>query len=163
MKPAYNSIATIKGAVNGGICSIQIAPREWLNAAPVVDFLTGKITTPITFITGKDWLNIEFIPQSHNYEENEKLSKSGKYFEIKFSGIINYADASLQQVLETMRYNQFIIKLIDRNKKIKIIGLPFSAMLPLLSNKSLNTSFGNQYTEFSFSLNSENAPPFYEI
>ena len=163
MKPAYASISNKTGAVNGGICSIKIAPRDWLSAAPVVDFISGKITTAITFISGKDWLSIEFIPQSYDYDETEKASKSGRFYEIKISGIINYCDADLQNVLETMRYNQFIMKVMDRDKKINIIGLQSAALIPLIARKNTNASSGTQYTNFSFTFETENAPPFYEV
>lgn len=164
MKPAYASINLLNGSHNGGICSIQVAPNNWVESFPDVDFNYGKIISPVVFIDGKDWLDIVFIPKSYDYEEVPKDSAAGTFFEIKISGIVNYSDADLQQIIHTLRYHHFILKVRDRNGNYKLVGniLPNSVIVET-TNKNTNTNYGQQFYNFIFSFTTEVSPPFYAV
>lgn len=164
MKPAYASINLLNGSHNGGICSIQVAPNNWVETFPDVDFNYGKIITPVAFLAGKDWLDIVFTPNSYDYEETEKASAAGRFFDIKISGTVNYSDADLQQIIHTLRYHHFILKVRDRNGNYKLIGniLPNSVIVEV-TNKNTNANNGQQFSNFNFSFTTEDAPPYYAV
>lgn len=164
MKPAYDSLNLLNGSHNGGICSIQVAPNNWVETFPDVDFNFGKIITPVIFIEGKDWLDIVFIPKSYDYEEVTKDSAAGTFYEIKISGIVNYSDAALQQIIHTLQYHHFILKIRDLNGNYKLVGniLPNSIILEI-SYKNTNANNGQQYYNFSFSFTTEELPPYYTV
>jgi hypothetical protein len=163
MKPAYSSVALKEGPHKGGIISIQIAAKEWLDDDIVIDFLTGKVTSAVTFLSTHNWLTLTFTPNSYEYDEKPKSNKSGSYYEVSAAGIINYVDAALQQVLETLRYNQLVCLLTDRNQQLKLIGNKNFGMIFTIEQKNANNQSGVQQVPVSFYLETEDAPPFYEV
>ncbi len=162
MKPVYSGVVLQTGNHNGGICVIEIAPKEWLQNDVVIDFDTAKILTPLVLTGTHSWLKLEFTPNSYDYDEKPKSGKSGTYYEVSAAGIINYSDAALQQALETIRYSQVVCKLTDRNKYIKLVGSKSFGMLLSITSTNTNKSNGEQTASLSFYLETEDAPPFYE-
>ena len=158
MKQAYNNISLTPGAHNKGLVSIKVAAKEWLSNTVLIDFATGAVSTAITFLTGKGWIDINFIPGSYTMDEIPKISKNGTAYEITIAGTINNNDVSIQQIIESIRYNELIIIATDKNGDRKITGNTLKAMLPSFINKTISSS---QQINASFSYESDTIPPFY--
>lgn len=163
MKPVYTNLSNTTGAHIAGICTLQVAPREWLNADPIIDFNTGKVLAAVTLKTGKAWLTLDLLQDSYDYNEKPKSSKSGMFYEISLSGTLNNFPAEVQQVLESIRYNEVVAIVKDRNKRTKLVGNTAFAMLLTYTNKNTNNQGGTQSITIDMVMESEAPAPFYEV
>lgn len=160
MKPEYSDIQYNKGPYAAGICSVMITPREWLQNDPVIDFATGRVLIVPTLKSNKFWMQLGFTPKSYFYDEPGKSAKSGPYYEIIVSGLLNDYNYSLQQVLQTLLYHEFVVVLRDRNHRRKIVGNT-SAGMKLAKNYTQKNSPSGQITEIILTMESEDPAPFY--
>lgn len=160
MKQAYSNISLATGIHNAGICNIKIAPREWVINLITVDFVTGFIKAPISFIAGKEWLKIDLIPNTVEHEEKPKISRAGHYYEKTFGGTSNNLSPELYKSITTLLEHEFIIlytnvrgekKLIGNNKVGNILQVTFTE-----ENKNNALSIG-----FSFTMDEENLSHYY--
>jgi hypothetical protein len=161
MKPVYGDINLQPGAHVGGLVQVLLAPIEWLNDDVLIDFDTRSVVAPAALKAGRNWLLIEFTPQSYDYIETDKDSGSGSYSEIALSGTINKYNEAVQQQLETMRYHQHVAILTDRNKRKKIVGNTDAGLRLLKVHEIKNNPNGKQSAELIFRLDSEEAAPYY--
>jgi hypothetical protein len=160
MKQVYDHIEAAEGAVAAGIISIKVAPREWI-ASIVTDTVTG-IVTAVNFISGKNWIIIEFTPASYDFDEKQKENKSGTYYDTKLSGILNTFSADVQLVLETLRYHEVIAAVKDRNRKTKLAGNTTTALRFSYSDKTENKGSGDQTVEVEMNAELEELSPFFQ-
>lgn len=150
------------GVLKSGIVTLQVAPREWIDTVIEVDFDSGKIKTAVSFITGKDWLTLAFASKSYDYNDTPKSNKSGAYREITAAGILNNYDADVQQVIDTLRYHELVVMLMDKNKRIRLIGNTEAGMA--FSAGDIIKNAANQDTvSVSLIMECEDHPPFYEV
>lgn len=163
MKQVYSQLKPVTGAYTVGICSIKIAPREWLTANPIIDFSTGKITTALSFLSGKDFIEISLLQDTYIYDEKPKLNKEGSYFELSISGILNDISAATQQILNTYRYHEMVVIFEDKQKRLRIGGSKDAGMLFQWNNKETSAAGGNQVVSISLDMQSEYPAPFYEL
>ena len=162
MKQVYENILLHEGSHIAGICKLQIAPREWLSSNIIIDFNTGKIKTAINFITGRNWLDIELTLPSFEFDEKPKSNKSGQYIELAVAGTINNFTASVQQVIETLRYSEFVVLLTDANNNMRLIGDAESGMV-LSPDHSVKNAVNEERLQLSFIMESETTAPIYEV
>src|SRR5881392_728476 len=113
MKQVYGNIAFTTGAQVAGICEIKIAPREWLASDPVIDFATGKILTDLALTDDKEFLILTLTQDSYEYNEKPKNNRGGSYYEVSCNGTINDLDSTTQQMLESLRYHEFVAIIKD--------------------------------------------------
>lgn len=162
MKPAYANLSLATGVRHAGICTIKIVPREWIVADPVVDFNTGKVLTALQLLNGHTWLTLEFAPTTYEYEEKPKSNKSGSYYEVTLSGIINKYTWDVHQVVETLRYHECVAQITDRYKKTKLVGDKESGLIVTVGNNVKNTQGGQQQVQIQLAMECEGLPPYYE-
>ncbi len=122
MKPAYSDIFLKPGAVNHGIVSVKVVPREWLSADPVIDFNTGKVIAAVSLAAGRSWILLDFAATTYKYDEKLKSTRPGSFYEISLSGSFNNYDSLIQQVTDSLRYHELVAIVMDRNKRIKLAG-----------------------------------------
>lgn len=163
MKPVYSNITIATGARLAGIFQIQIAPREWLTVNPIIDFSTGKVLTPLSFIAGKSLLTLTFTPDSYNYEEKPKSSKGGDFYEVNVTGTINTVNEDLHQVLETMKRHELVTLVKDRKKRTRLVGSMDAGMQMKINYRQNNTNGGNEIATIDLLQDVEDSPPFYEV
>lgn len=160
MKKIYRNIELKEGVHNGGICKIEIAPIEWLEERIDTDFATGAVFDAL-LTTGKDWIVVSLTPESYLFEERAKTGKAGQYYEIIVGGTTNELDPTIKQLLETLRYHQFIIKATDRDRRTRVIGNVDKGMKMSISGANKNTEGGGVINiAVDFAIDLEIMPPF---
>lgn len=162
MKAAYSNIRPARGVHEGGIIEVTIVPKEWISDIPVYDFKTGKVIEPLSLLPGKYFIVLTLTPESYEYDEKEKINKSGSYYEVSMSGTTNYLDASLQQVLESLRYHELVAIVTDKKRRKKLVGDKYAGMTLQISHKQTSAQGGTQSVNINLIMESEDLPPFYE-
>ncbi len=141
MKPAYDNINLTYGVHEGGICKIEIAPMEWLSEKLTIDFATGTVHPP-SLLEGKEWLVVTLTPDSYSYVSSPKIGKAGSYYETEIGGVANDIDKSILQVLQTLRYHQFVVKALDLKKRQRICGDIDTGMILQITDANTNENGG---------------------
>lgn len=163
MKPVYSNIDFTQGAHVGGITKIQVVPREWLNSGLVQDHNTGKILTAVDLLAGKAFIELNFTQDSYEFTEKPKASKPGDYFETNIAGLLNDLDPATYQVLETLRYSQFVVLATDRQQRMRICGNIDRGMSFSFGTKNANAQNGNLTVSVDLDMQTSTAAPFYEV
>ena len=161
MKNAYSKIKNVTGTVNAGLCKVLIAPREWLQYPIERDFNNGNVVIPIVLDSGREFYEIEFLPETYEFEEKTKTGKAGSYFDTSVQGIVNNITPELLQVLETLRYHEVVAILKDRQRRLKVVGNKDKALTFRVSNKEISNNGGNQVVAIEMFMESEQLAPFY--
>ena len=161
MKPVYSNIAIKTGVLNPGHYKVQLVPREWLATDPVVAFNTGTVLLPVTLLPGRQLLELEFTPESYDYDDKPKSNRGGPYHETTFTGLLNNLDVATLQVLNTMEYHQVVAILHDRQKRQRICGNSDAGMIFTFGQKIATSSNGTEIIQVSLSMESERPAPFY--
>ncbi len=160
MKEVFESIQLQVGSITTGLCQIKIVPRNWLENNIEFAFDTGIVST-ISLISGKSFLELEMVPESYEYNEKPKESKSGSYYEISISGLLNDYNSSIRQVIETFRYYEMVAIVVDRKKKQRVVGNKLSGLRFSFSDKKTNTSPAKDTLQIDLVQEFEQLPPFY--
>ena len=120
MRPVYENITLAPGANKPRLCSLLIAPIEWLQGDVVVDYNSGMILEPPVLNNG--WLELKLAPESYDYEEKPKSNRAGQYYEITIAGTANQITPEIQLVLNTLRFHQLVVRAKDKHGNIKYVG-----------------------------------------
>jgi hypothetical protein len=160
MKQVYNNINLQNGGLNNGLYKILVAPKEWISNSVDIDYRTGAVKTEVNFVAGKNFIELELIPNSYILEEKNKSSRNGQYYEISIVGTINKLTVDVRQTLETLKHHQLICIAFDKNKSKKIIGNTDNAMHLSFGNKTPNNSI---HTDISLMIECEETAPYYII
>lgn len=160
MKAIYSDLKYLQQLHSAGLVSMQITPREWLAADPVIDFETGRVLETIQLKPNRFWLSVQFTPASFSFAENPKDTKSGDYYEVSTGGLLNTFNYALQQVLETIRYSELVVTVKDKNKRRKIIGDTQAAM-ELKVTHTHQSEPGIEKVQLDLTYSAEGLPPYY--
>lgn len=158
MKPVYDNIKLKTGAQNSGICKIEIAPISSISIDIEPDVRTGEVKTPVA-LTGSLYL-LEFLKDSCKFKEPVKSSKAGDYYEISIIGTLSALDASVRNILETLRFEKLMVILTEPEKTKRIIGNKTHGME--LKYSTENNSSASQIVIELF-LSSATTAPYYVI
>lgn len=161
MKPAYNNLRPYTGAHVAGIVQIQVAPREWLTADPAIDFNTGKVPAAIVLQPGKQWVVLDLIADSYDYQEKPKVGKGGAFYDVSIGGTLNGLDAVMQQVLETLRHHELVVVLKDKQKRQKLVGNRTAGCLLQVAYREQSKNGGESVASIDLGIEVEERPPFY--
>ncbi len=160
MKAVYNNLLPATGTHIAGICKVWIAPKEWLVNRLYKIFSTNTITTTIVLQPGKQFIELNLLPDKYEFEELPKIGKQGEYFDISLQGLLNNIAAGTQQALITYRYHEFIVVFKDRRGRYRIAGNDDTGMQFQYSNKETSNGGGKQTVPISLAYQSEFAVPF---
>jgi hypothetical protein len=163
MKPVYSNITPARTVHIGGIFNLQVVPREWLQSAPVIDFNTNTVLTPVVLQEDREWLTLQLVEDSLSYGEKPKSNANGSYYEVSTGGLLNYHDAELLQLMETLRYHEFIVVTKDKRKQYRIVGGIDNGMILQFTHDEDEQNGGTSRSGFSFTMDLEKSPPYYVV
>lgn len=161
MKLIYGDIKPISGLHIAGICSVYVAPREWLAADPLADFDSGRILSAVQLKDNKFWIKIDLLQPTYDFEETPKTSKSGDYIETNLTGTLNYYNYELRQMLETLRRHDLVTMIQDQNKRRRFIGDTSTGMILSYSYKLKNGKDREESIQINLNAQTEDPAPFY--
>lgn len=161
MKRVYSNLTPKTGAQVAGICTIHVAPIEWLQRDPIIHFPTGEILLPVTLRPGKSWITLDFTQESYYFDQKPKSNKGGSFYEISVGGTTNDLDAATRQLLETLRYHQFAVRAMDRQKRHRLAGDSTAGMILQFTDKEGNNNGGTKVIMVDMMMESEATAPFY--
>lgn len=162
MKSIYANVSPVTGGHKGGVKQIKIVPIEWLASEIIVDFATGKVTSDVELIEGKDWLTVDLTADSYDFSENSKSNKGGTYYETSVAGTSNDMNPDVYQLLETLRFHQFVAIVIDRQQRSRIIGNIYAGMTMQVSNENKNNQGGTLTVSLQLYMQADAMAPFYD-
>lgn len=164
MKASYANLTLTQGLYAAGICEIQIVPREWLQDPYTVDFNTGKVIDQILLEADRNFITLEFTPESYEFDEKPKSNRGGSYFEVQVQGNINNITPELLVTLETIRYHEMVAILKDKQRRLKVVGNKDTGLVFRFANKEDTTRQGGlQICAIDMTMDSEKLSPFYDI
>lgn len=163
MKQVYSNITPSRNVHTGGIFNLQVVPREWVTNEIEIDFTTNTILTPLILEEGREWLTLQLVEDSLSYSEKPKSNAAGSYYEISTGGLLNYHDADLLQLLETLRYHEFIVLTKDKRKQYRLVGTITNGMILQITHDEDEQNGGTSRTGFSFAIDLEKLPPYYVV
>lgn len=147
-----------------GICFIKAVPREWLLYPIAADFNTGKIIDEILLIEDRDFIKIDLVPDTYEFDEKPKSNRGGAYYEVTLQGNLNNITPETLLSLETLRHHELVVIFKDRRGRFKVIGDQDSGMTLRFADKEDNTRQGGlQTVALDLTMDSEKAALFYEI
>ncbi|HVZ97978.1 MAG TPA: hypothetical protein VG847_13945 [Chitinophagaceae bacterium] len=161
MKQVYGDLIFQESIHSAGLWKVDITPREWLYADPVIDFATGTVLNAVTLKANKFWLRMQLTPASYDYSETPKNVKSGDYYEIALSGLLNTFNPPLQQIIETIRFSDIVAIVFDRNQRRKLFGNTNNGLKLTVTHSHKNTPAGVEQLAISLTGQSEILPPYY--
>lgn len=139
---------------------MQVAPREWLNTDPVIDFETGRVMQALELKSGKYWLSLQLTQGSYYFSAVPKTSKSGDYYEVSAGGLLNSCNYAIQQILETVRRSELIVTTDDKNLRRKIIGDTQTAM-KLAITHTIDNKTREEKLSLDLAFECKGLPPYY--
>jgi len=160
MKTVYADIAPATGLHNGGICSVYVIPREWLDADPVIDFETGRVLTALPLKPGRFWIRLDLVEETYKFNETPESSKSGPYTKTALAGNLNYYNYMLRQQLETLRRSQPVVMLTDLNQRRRLAGDTETGMIFSYAY-DLNNNPGEEKVSVNMMMETEDPAPYY--
>jgi len=164
MISSYANIKATSGLYAAGICQIKMVPREWLTEAWTVDFLTGKVISEILLEDDREFITLDLVPDSYEFEEKPKSNRGGSYFEVMVQGTLNNITPELLATLETVRYHEMVAILKDKQRRYKVVGNKEAGLIFRYSNKEDSTKQGGlQVCAIDMAMDSDKLNPFYEI
>lgn len=161
MKPIYGNIHSVTGQVTSGICSMKMIPREWLSEPLNIDFNTNTLLVEPVLKDGKQWIEISFVDPTIGFTEKPARVKAGTYYETTISGAVNNIDAVMIQSLETLRYSEYIVIVMDKQGRMRIIGNEDFGMTMQVSRTETNDQGGTQAVSIELTMENEFVSPFY--
>jgi hypothetical protein len=125
MSVELQSIESYCGQPNaGGLLQIFYAPITWIDTFPEGPDDNYDITDAVVFDIGKDWLSAKVVSESLRYREPQQDSKQGKYYNQVLEAIIPMWTAALSGEYNRMKHFRFILRVIDREGKERLLGSP---------------------------------------
>lgn len=106
----------------GGLCWIVFAKWEDVLYWPQVHPKTGVCSSPIQLIPGRTWYECQLVDKGRIFNENQKASGAGPYWEMQVNGYLAGNNTGLTLSAATMQYHQFVVMLKDRDSQIRFIG-----------------------------------------
>ncbi len=164
MKTSYANIKATQGLYAAGICQVKIVPREWLTDPWVADFATGIVVNEILLEEDREFITLELVPDSYEFEEKPKSNRGGSYFEVAIQGTLNNITPALLASLETVRYHEMVAILKDKQRRYKVVGNKDAGLVFRFGNKEdASKQGGIQMVSIDMTMDSDNLSPFYEI
>jgi len=164
MKPVYSNIEATQGLYAAGFCKIKLAAKEWISSVISPDFNTGKLTVPVTFFDGFNWLEFSAVPDTIEFSEKPKNNRGGSYYEVSLEADLNNIPPELLPVLESLRYHELVALVYDKRRRYKIIGNHETGLLFNFYNKEdASKQGGVQTVKITMEMDSEFAAIFYDI
>lgn len=161
--PALKNINSTLGDNTGGFIILEYWPIEWLAADIIVDPTTRSIITPVQFLPGRKPLQLKCQAESLKYNEEGKTGSSGPYYVTSLSGIANLDEKEKNLQLDTLRLHRLMVRLLDKNGRVKLIGTREYGMDLLHEIIVEQDAAGKSFFDLRLGYEAEHAAPFYEV
>ncbi|THU34231.1 hypothetical protein FAM09_24750 [Niastella caeni] len=106
----------------GGLCWIVFALWQDVDLWPQVDPLTGLAKTPIALKAGKTWYECQVVDKGRIFNETEKKSSAGHYWEMQVVGYLGGNNSSNTINADVMTFNDYVVMFKDRDGQIRFLG-----------------------------------------
>ena len=97
----------------GSIKAVSLAHKTWL---------TG--VNPVAFISGKDWEDVDFVPEQGQLQHNSRDTENGTVYTYQVWFLFNKQNAALFDAFKKYIGQTGILKVTDGNDVTSIIGTP---------------------------------------
>ena len=128
---------------------------------PAVDPLTGIIDSSVTLKPGTYLYTADAVDQLRGFEEDQKESIAGPYFDISVTATLRGSNAANILTLQKMIHHQWGLIVEDRNRVTRLIGNPDSGA-DFSQNYNSGTLSNSRKTEVSFKWQHPLTAPIYE-
>lgn len=106
----------------GGLCWIIYALWQDVDLWPQVDPLTSLAKTAIKLKAGKTWYECQVVDKGRIFNETEKRSTAGPYWDMQLTGYIGGNSTSNTVNADVMTFNDFVVMFKDRDGQIRFMG-----------------------------------------
>lgn len=106
----------------GGMCWIVFAVWQDVDLWPQIDPNTGLANTAIKLKGGKTWYECNVVDKGRIFQENEKKSSAGSYWDMQINGYVGGNNSSNTLNAAVMPFNQYVVMFKDRDGQIRFIG-----------------------------------------
>lgn len=106
----------------GGLCWIVFAKWQDVEFWPQTDPLTGLASTAIKLINGKTWYECNVVDKGRIFNETEKKSNAGPYWDMQITGYLGGNNTSNTLNADVMSFNDYVVMFKDRDGQIRFIG-----------------------------------------
>ncbi len=106
----------------GGVCSIRYCKKTDVLAFPDINPVTGIMDSALQLVEGGVFYYAELIDQTRGFQETQKDSNAGPYFEIKVNGSLRGSNGQNILSVQSMLHHEWIILVEDRNGYTRLIG-----------------------------------------
>jgi hypothetical protein len=107
---------------SSGVCSVFYFRHEDVETWPSVDPTSGIMLDAVQLKPGALLYFCEAIDSFKSFEEDEKESSAGNYFDISVKGALKGSNAANILALQTMAYHQWGLIVEDRNGVTRLVG-----------------------------------------
>lgn len=163
MKQVYSNFDLATGPHEGGICKVTFIPREWVAERVQPDFLTGIVTGPLELADSRNWIELNLVDETYDFQEKPKTSKNGDYFETSISGDSNILDSSMIQKLESIRNHEVIAIVMDKKKNMRIVGHNDKAMKFSYGIRETNNQAWYNKVSIELTIQMPTSSPYYSV
>ena len=126
--PSLSSIRTGYGGNIGGVKYFRLAPKDWIQHDFIVDKVFGQVTVQVNLIPGRFWLSGLCIEDSMGFSEESKPVAGGSLVKAELSGVVLKDSMNTNINITELRYFEFVIVIVDRNKVARIVGNKLQGM-----------------------------------
>lgn len=150
------SVTKVRRSNLGGLESIKVVPvSEISEITPVVN---GKVTCIL--IAGAQWRSIYTTAGSRKYDDQSGAAGRKSFRQMLISGRVPATNETILEQLNAYSSEGFVVKTKDNNGKQRLIGSPDEPMFFSYSDGSGNSPEEYNGSEFSFTRNLRESPPF---
>lgn len=106
----------------GGLCWVVYAIWQDVDQWPQIDPLTGLAKTAITLLPNKTWYECQVVDKGRIFNETQKRSTSGTYFEMQITGYLGGNSSSNTLNADVMLFHNYVVMFKDRDGQIRFLG-----------------------------------------
>lgn len=159
MRYDLQNVTDNRGMNAGGICKIEFVPKDWIAAHFAPSAADGAVHGKPTLIAGKSWLTGKMERNGTSFDEDGKLADAGDYAEQTINGSINKDILATNNLMNTLRYYEYVVIIYGKNGNNRIVGNKSSGMLFSSKYTSGATYADKEVYRLSFThVMAENAP-----
>lgn len=106
----------------GGMCTLKFCKHTDIQAWPEINPATGIMGTALVLKEGGVFYYADIIDQNRSYDEQQKESQAGDYFDISTGGSLRGSQAANILSIQAMLGCQWVVIIADRNGVTRLMG-----------------------------------------
>lgn len=156
-----NSFSEFDMESMGGVVEFNFSPIE--NIAIIPDAVNDCICTPITFTGANTFFQGKALRNSLNFSEKQKITNAGESFVTEITGMVPKLTGSYLYLFNEMKRHRFVLLVTDNNGSLRLCGTKEKGMRFSFDQDSKNSPGQLSGFQFSFTIETEKASPFYFV